>query len=50
VAEIMPLLVDDDVLGTESLATHRRPLAEAPRGCEIFQQKDDGAIKVVPQP
>ena len=48
--EILPLLEDDDPLGTEDLATHELPLAEAPRGYEIFQRKQDGAIKVVLTP
>ena len=49
--EIMPLLTgDDDPLGTEDLATHKLPLAEAPHGYEIFQQKQDGAIKVLLKP
>lgn len=41
---------DGDVLGTESLATHRLPLAEAPGAYEMFQQKQDGCIKVVLKP
>ncbi|HSD77201.1 MAG TPA: zinc-dependent alcohol dehydrogenase [Solirubrobacteraceae bacterium] len=49
--DILPLLAgDDDPLGTGDLTTHRLPLAEAPRGYEIFQKKDDGAIKVVLEP
>jgi threonine dehydrogenase-like Zn-dependent dehydrogenase len=51
VDEIMPLVTDDaDPLGTEDLATHRLPLDEAPHGYEIFQQKRDGAIKVLLKP
>ena len=51
VDEIMPLLADDsDPLGTESFATHRLPLAEAPGAYEMFQKKEDGAIKVVLKP
>lgn len=49
-AEIMPLLVDEDLLGTEDLATHRLPLTDAPHGYEIFQKKQDGAIKVILAP
>jgi threonine dehydrogenase-like Zn-dependent dehydrogenase len=46
----MPLLLDDiDPLG-EDLATHHLPLDQAPRGYEIFQKKQDGAIKVVLHP
>ena len=51
IEEIMPLLEDgDDPLGVEDLATHKLPLAEAPHGYEIFQRKEDGAIKVVLEP
>jgi threonine dehydrogenase-like Zn-dependent dehydrogenase len=51
VDDIMPLLTEDgDPLGTDDLATHRLPLADAPRGYEIFQKKEDGAIKVVLKP
>lgn len=48
--DIMPLLLDGDPLGVEGFATHRLPLDEAPHGYEIFQQKRDGAIKVLLQP
>ncbi|HXH89680.1 MAG TPA: zinc-dependent alcohol dehydrogenase [Gaiellaceae bacterium] len=49
--EIMPLVTDDDdPLGTQTFATHRLPLAEAPEAYEMFQKKEDGAIKVVLQP
>ncbi|MCD9199783.1 zinc-dependent alcohol dehydrogenase [Aeromicrobium wangtongii] len=41
---------DEDVLGTESLATHRLPLAEAPAAYEMFQKKQDGCVKVVLKP
>jgi threonine dehydrogenase-like Zn-dependent dehydrogenase len=47
---ILPLLLEDDPLGVEGFATHRLPLAEAPRGYDIFQTKKDGAIKVLLQP
>jgi threonine dehydrogenase-like Zn-dependent dehydrogenase len=51
VDDILPLVLDDaDPLGTADLATHRLPLEEAPKGYEIFQKKQDGAIKVVLQP
>ena len=51
IPEIMPLVIqDDDPLGVESFATHKLPLDEAPHGYEIFQEKKDGAIKVVLQP
>jgi threonine dehydrogenase-like Zn-dependent dehydrogenase len=49
--EILPVLRgDDDVLGTEDLCTHPLPLDQAPHGYEIFQAKQDGAIKVVLKP
>jgi len=49
--DLMPLVTDDaDPLGVEDLATHLLPLEEAPHGYEIFQQKQDKAIKVVLQP
>jgi threonine dehydrogenase-like Zn-dependent dehydrogenase len=51
VDDIVPLLTgDDDPLGTEDLVTHRLPLEQAPHGYEIFQKKEDGAIKVMLQP
>ena len=48
--DIMPLLVDEDVLGVEDFATHHLPLADAPHAYEIFQKKQDGAIKIVLNP
>jgi threonine dehydrogenase-like Zn-dependent dehydrogenase len=40
----------DDVLGLESLATHRVPLSEAADAYAMFQEKRDGCVKVVLQP
>jgi len=49
--EIMPLLQDEsDPLGVEDLATHKLPLEQAPHAYEIFQKKQDGAIKILLQP
>ena len=48
--EIMPLLADGDPLGAEDLATHRLPLDQAPHAYEIFQKKQDGAIKILLSP
>jgi len=49
--DILPLVLDpSDPLGTEDLATHLLPLAEAPHGYEIFQAKDDACVKVILQP
>jgi threonine dehydrogenase-like Zn-dependent dehydrogenase len=51
VDDILPLVSDDDdPLGTEDFASHRLPLAEAPRAYETFQKKEDGAFKVVFEP
>ena len=41
---------DGDVFGTETLATHRLSLDEAPGAYETFQKKQDGCIKVVLKP
>jgi threonine dehydrogenase-like Zn-dependent dehydrogenase len=49
--EILPLLEgDEDPLGVDDLTTHQVPLAEAPSAYEMFQKKEDGAIKVVLKP
>jgi threonine dehydrogenase-like Zn-dependent dehydrogenase len=49
--DLLPLVSgDEDPLGVEDLATHRLPLDEAPDAYAMFQQKDDGAIKVVFKP
>ena len=48
--DIMPLLNDEDPLGVEDLKTHEMSLDEAPHGYEIFQKKQDGAIKCVLKP
>ena len=51
VDDLMPFLTGDgDPLDVEGLATHRLPLDQAPHGYEIFQKKQDGAIKVVLKP
>jgi threonine dehydrogenase-like Zn-dependent dehydrogenase len=48
---LMPLVTDDaDPLGVMDLATHRWPLEKAPQAYEMFQKKQDGAIKVLLQP
>ena len=47
VDDLLPLLTEDDPLGTGDLATHRLPLDQAPSAYEIFQKKRDGAIKIV---
>ena len=49
--DLLPLVQDEsDPLGVEDLATHKLPLTDAPRGYEIFQKKEDGAIKLVLKP
>ncbi len=50
VDDIMPLLTDDDPLGVDTFATHVLPLDQAPHAYEIFQKKQDGAVKVILQP
>ncbi len=50
IEEIMPLLVDGDPLGVQSLATHKLPLDQAPHAYDIFQKKQDGAIKILLEP
>jgi threonine dehydrogenase-like Zn-dependent dehydrogenase len=50
VDDIMPLLTDEDPLGVDDFATHRLPLSEAPAAYEMFQKKQDGAIKIVLKP
>jgi threonine dehydrogenase-like Zn-dependent dehydrogenase len=50
VDDILPLLTDGDPLGVETFATHRLPLSEAPRAYEVFQKKQDGAIKILLKP
>ncbi len=50
VPAILPLLVDGDPLGVDDFATHILPLAQAPAAYEMFQKKQDGAVKVVFQP
>ena len=51
IPDILPLISDeDDPLGTEDLATHKIDIDEAPNAYEVFQKKEDGAIKVLIQP
>lgn len=47
---ILPYLTDEDPLGVEDFATHRLPLAQAPHAYEMFQRKQDGAVKILMQP
>jgi threonine dehydrogenase-like Zn-dependent dehydrogenase len=49
--DLMPLVqADDDPLDVEGLATHKLPLDQAPHAYEMFQKKEDGAIKILLQP
>ncbi len=50
IGDLMPLLQDSDPLAVDDLASHKLPLEEAPHAYEIFQRKQDGAIKVLLQP
>jgi threonine dehydrogenase-like Zn-dependent dehydrogenase len=50
VDDILPLLSDDDPLAVDDFVTHQVPLAEAPAAYEMFQKKEDGAVKVVFKP
>jgi threonine dehydrogenase-like Zn-dependent dehydrogenase len=50
VDDIMPLLMNGDPLGVDGFHTHRLPLDQAPHAYEMFQKKQDGAVKVLLQP
>lgn len=50
VDDIVPLLTDDDPLGVDDFATHTLPLDQAPHAYDIFQRKQDGAVKVLLKP
>ena len=50
VDDIMPLLMNGDPLGVDTFATHRVPLSEGPAAYKMFQEKRDGAVKVLLQP
>ena len=51
IPDVLPLVEGDgDPLGVEDLATHHLPLEDAPRAYEMFQKKQDGAIKVILHP
>lgn len=47
IPDLLPLVCDGDPLGVEDFATHRLPLDEAPEAYEMFQKKQDGAVKVL---
>jgi len=50
VDDILPMLTDDDPLGVDTFATHQVPLDEAPDAYKMFQEKSDGAVKVLFKP
>jgi threonine dehydrogenase-like Zn-dependent dehydrogenase len=50
VPDILPLLSDDDPLGVDTFATHHLPLEDAAHAYEIFQKKQEGAVKIVLHP
>src|SRR3954454_1118804 len=50
VDDIMPLLLYGDPLGVEGFHTHRVPIDDAPHAYEIFQKKEDGAVKILLDP
>jgi threonine dehydrogenase-like Zn-dependent dehydrogenase len=50
IPEILPLLEQGDPFGVEGFHTHQMPLDEAPHGYDIFQKKEDGAIKILLKP
>ncbi|MDQ3720579.1 MAG: glutathione-dependent formaldehyde dehydrogenase [Actinomycetota bacterium] len=50
VDDLMPLLMDGDPLGVDNFATHKVPLTQASQAYKTFQDKEDGAVKMVFQP
>jgi threonine dehydrogenase-like Zn-dependent dehydrogenase len=51
VDDLLPLVTDAaDPLGVESFATHHLPLEDAARAYDMFQSKEDGAVKIVFNP
>jgi threonine dehydrogenase-like Zn-dependent dehydrogenase len=50
VDDLLLLLIDDDPLGVDTFATHHLPLDRAHEAYEMFQQKTDGAVKVLFHP
>ena len=52
IGDLLPIVSDDrDPLGVREFATHHHPpLEDAPRGYDIFRDKEEGCLKVVLQP
>jgi threonine dehydrogenase-like Zn-dependent dehydrogenase len=47
VDDLMPLLLDQDPLGVDDFATHHVSLEDGPLAYKTFQEKADGAVKIV---
>ncbi|WBQ03506.1 zinc-dependent alcohol dehydrogenase [Kribbella sp. CA-293567] len=47
---ILPLLGDEDPLRVDDFATHHLALSDGPAAYEMFQQKQDGAVKILLRP
>jgi threonine dehydrogenase-like Zn-dependent dehydrogenase len=50
VEDILSLLTDEDPLAVDTFATHHIPLADAAGTYEMFQKKQDGAVKILFKP
>jgi threonine dehydrogenase-like Zn-dependent dehydrogenase len=48
--DLLPLVTESDVLHVEDFASHHLPLEDAPHAYEIFQKKQDDAVKVIFRP
>lgn len=48
--EILPLLTKENMFDVDNFATHHLPLEDAAHAYEIFQKKEDNAIKIVLKP
>lgn len=48
--DIIPHLTDEDRLGVDDFATHHVTLDEGPEAYAMFQEKRDGAVKVLMRP
>ena len=48
--DILPLLTKENLFDVENFSTHTLPLSDAPHAYEMFQKKQDGAIKIVLKP
>jgi threonine dehydrogenase-like Zn-dependent dehydrogenase len=48
--DIMPLLMNGDPLGVENFHTHQMPLERGPEAYDLFQKKEDGAVKILLKP